>query len=1020
MIRNRYLWFWVVIFQLTVFQGVSLVGQHLSAGYEVRYFSKDPKANGETDFKGETSTLNNEKRLGFLKYFADEVSSYYDDPGLNREVVTDQEAMDFLSTMKAQPLPEVRRKMMLDRWKWLSYKPGQHETSQWERDKYLGADNIVIRDGSLCFTGPAEWKWVFPVQTWRYSMSWRIRIPDNSSHAEFSILDNSSGKTFAKIGIREHSCFIFSKNKETLAVKCEPGVWHHIKIEADMALIDGRQHYNLFVNGKLVGDYVPAYETVSQVNGFKEKASGIEVDDLYGVGYHQTTEARYPYYPQTFLDESFDVIPSIEGWQASTYYDSKWTSTNLPLAQGSERHSGEDLYLRKKITIEDFQRAYLNIETLDPGGEVWVNGKMVSVIHDRYPIRLDITKYLKPFADNHIALRVYHFYLNPREGDMAQHTYLDNNAGWFVGRVSLDLVGETFVNDAFLYTKSIETDKAVVHAKIDLEHKGTLGFKGKVQVKMGIWTRNESSEMEIVAEKALLVGPGIINLESEFSINNPALWFPESPALYKVLIEVMNEEGTIIDDYVFTTGIRTISQKDGTFHLNGKPAMLNGVQIMGFRGPIEKMITWLRCPPDWWVAKEMLMVKKMNSNMLRMHIHGWKEKAVGVNDARYCELADQMGIMLIVSPPAWIREGDWGQIDFDGYHKYMKQVQNHPSIVMWEVSNHPNTLKQHETVESDLFSEASYRAVYPFDPSRLISFTSHIGHLHYGNDAGTMDQGGDDILSLESERADIGNQDAMTSYGTKAEFSGDSIESSKAWTAPMVTRGNQDAPTGYGSEWSTLRTWPGAYRQGFLDSKARAYFNFEHQESIGQPNWNLCKGKPWYRLQSYEWIYDEGSIGRKLQHNEWRESQAWQAFSAYEATKKLRQIDYDGFSWCCLHGGANAVTYKKPVIDFLGHAKLAYHIHKTTFQPILAGSNNVDVVYGPDDTIVPMVLNLGEGRLVKLTVVIKEHFNGKEIDKKVYRNVSLPAGRTVTELGAYKPALNNEGLYFIQYIVDKQ
>ena len=80
-------------------------------------------------------------------------------------------------------------------------------------------------------------------------------------------------------------------------------------------------------------------------------------------------------------------------------------------------------------------------------------------------------------------------------------------------------------------------------------------------------------------------------------------------------------------------------------------------------------------------------------------------------------------------------------------------------------------------------------------------------------------------------------------------------------------------------------------------------------------------------------------------------------------------LDYDGFSWCCLHGGANAGTYNKPLIDFMGHAKLAFHIHKTIFQPVLAGSNNVDVVYGPDDTITPMVLNLGIQRIVSLQLL---------------------------------------------------
>jgi hypothetical protein len=130
-------------------------------------------------------------------------------------------------------------------------------------------------------------------------------------------------------------------------------------------------------------------------------------------------------------------------------------------------------------------------------------------------------------------------------------------------------------------------------------------------------------------------------------------------------------------------------------------------------------------------------------------------------------------------------------------------------------------------------------------------------------------------------------------------------------------------------------------------------------------------------------------------------------------------LDYDGFSWCCLHGGANAATYKKPVIDFLGYAKLAFHTHKTVFNPVLAGSNNVDIVYGPDDTITPMILNLGEQKSVILTVIIKDSLNGHETDRKEYEHVNLPAGRTSTELDSYKPTFDKEGLYWIEYIVKK-
>ncbi len=69
------------------------IAQNLSDGYEIRYFSKDTKANGETDFKGDTSTLPTDQRIASLKYRGDQISSYYGDKELNTEVITDREAV---------------------------------------------------------------------------------------------------------------------------------------------------------------------------------------------------------------------------------------------------------------------------------------------------------------------------------------------------------------------------------------------------------------------------------------------------------------------------------------------------------------------------------------------------------------------------------------------------------------------------------------------------------------------------------------------------------------------------------------------------------------------------------------------------------------------------------------------------------------------------------------------------------------------------------------------------------------
>ena len=76
-----------------------------------------------------------------------------------------------------------------------------------------------------------------------------------------------------------------------------------------------------------------------------------------------------------------------------------------------------------------------------------------------------------------------------------------------------------------------------------------------------------------------------------------------------------------------------------------------------------------------------------------MHVHAEQDTTEGINDPRYAELADQMGIYMIWQTAAWVRAGDAWYVDFEGYPEFMKQVYNHPSIVMWKRGTIPISLK---------------------------------------------------------------------------------------------------------------------------------------------------------------------------------------------------------------------------------------------------------------------------------------------------------------------------------------
>jgi hypothetical protein len=978
-----------------------------SRSFELRYFSNDPGANGETDFKGESQIFDTDQRVAFLHHYARFSKSFFDDPALDLMVVSEAEAGEAADGIKPQPLPEYRNRILLNGWAWRGYRSGQELEGAQKLSAYEASDEVAVDDGILqTLSAGSGYTWNFPSQSWRFSISWRAMVPSTESKTAFVFSD--LGKVIgAEVGFRDNGRFYYTTadNEIVESVQYSKDQWYDFRIEFDLAAFRRSRdlvRYNLYINDELVADYVPLQRVVTGGVGYAQKFTSIarinrmtirsgpevKIDDIWGVGYHLTGRESYPYTVETFLDENFEPVCPNLGWQNPDYPDSTWKNGDLPIVHGGERYAEQDLYLRKKVSIGDFDRAFLNIETLDPGGEVWVNGKVAGVITDRSPQRIDLTGFLQKRAENLIGIKVNHFYLQEGVGEIMPHSSLDFNIGWFAGRMSLDLLGLTSIRDVFVFTDSLENNSAGMIARVNLENNYWNAFRGSLEVKWFPWFPEESERAAGEAAVDLLLPHNTTEIEVPFKVAGPLLWTPEHPHLYKVQCILRDGNGTIIDDLITTTGIRTVDQEGGSFRLNGKVSMLNGAQIMGYRSPIEDMVRESRCAPAEWIAREILQIKKMNGNLLRVHVHNWEFPARGINDPRYAEFADQMGIMLLWCPTAWIRTGrGWGDVDFARFPAYMKQVINHPSIVIWEAANHTQSFKGRPVSESNIYCEQVHHTLYPVDPSRIISYNSHIGHLHYGNDEGTIDQ------------------------------DGNPIDPGWAWTAPNATRGNQDSPTGYGKEWKVLREYPGAYRASFLDSRERAYFNFEHQESMAQPNWNLVKGKPWYRLHSYEWSYDEGSIGRRLTLEEWPESQAWQAFAAWEAMKKMRYLDYDGFSWCCLHGGANSVTYKKPLIDFLGHAKLAWHVNKMVFQPTVAGTGNVDVVIGPQDRIEPVVINWDDQRTVDLTLkILDADFN--EVAVKEYPRIKLEGGRTVQYLESYKPEGLEEGYYFLVYEIE--
>ena len=963
--------FRILVLALTAVSATN--AEPLSRSFELRLVRQTPKANGVTDFKGGNTVLSTNERIAFLRDWAEYGSRFFGDPRNDTMVVKPGEAETLLERIKPQPVPAVRKFVPLEKWHWCAARPVRKIPESWTQAAGATLPGAFLRldgtDGEVR-TGAAVPAMENPR---RMQATLRARAPRNSG-APLLVRMLGGGE---KPASAEIAALVLDPAK-TRALS--DGRWHAVQFDLDFAA--GR--YNTKLDGAWI-DYDRAMPS-----GHPDSLSGLslstrgryDIDDVrVATILRHPDDGDHPIEPRIVLFEDFQGGLDLTRWaQPDTPTDS-WDTARLPFAIGGREYAGKDLLLCTDVDLPAIPpRVFLRLETLTPGGEVWVNGRPVEVANDRTPRKIDITAHLHP-GKNRIALRVDN-YTNP---DPMHHAPLDPNIGWFAGRARLELANAVTVERCVAKTTAIEGAAANTRHQISFRNETKEHFFGTVRLALSPWFPEEAGPVAEISRSIHIRPNRGAEVSLDLAIPEARLWSPEHPNLYQIRVTLLDKSGKPVDDWAGTTGLRTVDQKGGFFRLNGKPTGLHGAQIMGYRMPLLDMAKQVRCAPARVLATELLQTKRCGGNYLRLHVHATKSTADGVNDPRIAEMADQLGVMLSWQTPAWLRAGSPSGVDIARWPAYAREVINHPSIVVWELGNHPNrfSVNGDKKEETRAFVDETMSAVLAVDDTRLVTPTTFWKHTYYTGKSRS-----------------------------------DEPDASPLYAHPLCTRGLQDPPTGYGRLWKLLRIWPTGYTKEWLEDPDFAYFNWEQQESIAQPNWNLCKNTPWHHIFSYERNYDKGSIGRNLNAAEWRESQAWQAFSAWESMKKMRQFGVSGFSWCCLHGGPNTGAYKKPVLDDLGYAKLAYWSNKMVFQPTVAGSWDVDTVYGPGDAIVPTIVHLGPAITADLSVTIRS-LDGKPLLERSYKNISLPAGRKTVKLPPIPAAGLPEGTVAVEYELTK-
>ena len=449
-----------------------------------------------------------------------------------------------------------------------------------------------------------------------------------------------------------------------------------------------------------------------------------------------------PFVAENFDDSSFcrAQVPGhlqMAGLLKNKYVNIQypWDGHENPLEPNVPENNHVALYRRKFVVSKRLA------DTKESGGSVsivfhgmataiyvWVNGLFAGYGEDGFtPNEFDITDLLHD-GENVVAVACYEY---------SSASWLEDQDFWRLHGLfrSVELTAQPHVH----------VENMQLEADWDAES-GTASLDAALSV------RNASDAATISAalkdSEGNVVWEASTNADANTTFASGSLqglepWSAESPSLYELEVNVIDQAGNIVEAAVQKVGFRRFRIENGIMTLNGKRIVFKGADRHEFDAKRGRSIT------EQDMIDDVIFCKRHNINAIRTSHYP--------NQERWYDLCDEYGIYLIdetnlETHGSWCLPGDvvtaetavpgskahWEGACVDRVNSMMRRDYNHPSVVIWSLGN--------ESYTGDVF-RAMYKHVHDIDPNRPVHYEGVTKNRDY-----------DDVTDIETrmyEHADV-------------------------------------------------------------------------------------------------------------------------------------------------------------------------------------------------------------------------------------------------------------------------
>ena len=445
---------------------------------------------------------------------------------------------------------------------------------------------------------------------------------------------------------------------------------------------------------------------------------------------------QVPSNTQTQRDENGDFkydtpiyVNQTYPWANYERVDYNTNGRNQPVAPTVKNSVGQ---YKKTFEVPkewDGRDVFVSFQGVESAFYLYINGERVGYAEDSYTAdEFNITPYLHE-GENTIAVEVYRW---------STGSYLENQDFIRLSGIFRDVYlyskADVEIRDYFVKTDLDENyENATLTLDADIRSLNP-EVSGKYTVKADlyemdsdekIWDSPLTFDVDVKAGKANIEeradDKGQTGSASK-EVVNPKKWFPDTPNLYRLLIQLVDEDGNVIENVCQRVGFREIGKVDIN-EAGQEQAQINGKKIM-FRGTNRHETDNVdgRALKKEDILTDLKTMKQFNVNAIRTSHYP--------NHPYTYALADELGIMMCDESNIESHKGSfdqgadipsgapvWNTAVMDRTKNMVERDKNHPSVVIWSLGNE-STYSNHAMNENYCFNNST-KWILERDPSRL-------------------------------------------------------------------------------------------------------------------------------------------------------------------------------------------------------------------------------------------------------------------------------------------------------------